>query len=79
MNLIPIELKTFIPSKDFEISKQFYKDLGFIQKSEGGGIANFSFGHISFLLQDYYVKEYAENIVLHFLVENVWDWHSTLV
>jgi hypothetical protein len=25
----PIELKAFVPAKDFEVSKQFYQDLGF--------------------------------------------------
>ena len=28
-NLIAIELKAHVPAKDFEISKQFYQDLGF--------------------------------------------------
>lgn len=32
------EIKAFVPSKDFELSKQFYKDLGFMMASEGGGI-----------------------------------------
>lgn len=28
-NAEPIELKASVPSKDFELSKQFYQDLGF--------------------------------------------------
>ncbi len=32
------EIKAFVPSKDFELSKQFYKELGFTMASEGGGI-----------------------------------------
>lgn len=40
-NLRIIEIKAFVPSKDFERSKQFYKDLGFTMASEvGGGVAN---------------------------------------
>jgi hypothetical protein len=28
-NTDPIELKAYDPAKDFELSKQFYQDLGF--------------------------------------------------
>lgn len=79
MNLNVIELKAFIPSKDFEISKQFYKDLGFIQKSDGDGVAYFTFEHISFLLQDFYTKEFAENLTMHLLVENVESWYLSIL
>ena len=32
-NLAVTEIKAFVPSKNFELSKQFYKDLGFTQAS----------------------------------------------
>ena len=41
MTLRVTEIKAFVPSKNFELSKQFYKDLGFTMASEGGGIAYF--------------------------------------
>ena len=68
------EIKAFVPSKDFELSKQFYKDLGFTMASEGGGIAYFHFGHVSFLLQDYCAESFAENFMMHILVEDVCSW-----
>ena len=33
-----VEIKAFVPAKDFELSKRFYADLGFTQRSEGGGL-----------------------------------------
>ncbi len=33
-NLRVTEIKAFVPSKDFGISKEFYKDLGFTLASE---------------------------------------------
>ncbi|WP_371736886.1 VOC family protein [Rhodoferax sp. U11-2br] len=75
-NLKVTEIKAFVPSKDFELSKQFYKDLGFTMASEGGGIAYFNFGRVSFLLQDFCAESFAENFMMHILVEDVqscWD------
>jgi catechol 2,3-dioxygenase-like lactoylglutathione lyase family enzyme len=73
-NLNVTEIKAFVPSKDFALSKQFYKDLGFTMASEGGGIAYFHFGHVSFLLQDFCAEAFAENFMMHILVENVQSW-----
>ena len=28
-NMTAVELKAFVPAKDFELSKRFYEDLGF--------------------------------------------------
>ncbi len=73
-NLNVTEIKAFVPAKDFELSKGFYTDLGFTMASEGGGIAYFHFGHVSFLLQDYCVEALAENFMMHILVQDVEAW-----
>jgi len=67
-NLRITEIKAFVPAKDFAISKQFYKDLGFTMASEGDGVAYFHFEHVSFLLQDFCVNSLAENFMMHILV-----------
>lgn len=73
-NLKVTEIKAFVPSKNFELSKQFYQDLGFTMASEGGGVAYFHFGHVSFLLQDFCAESLAENFMMHILVEDVNAW-----
>lgn len=78
-NLRSVELKAFVPAKDFELSKRFYQDLGFTKASDGDGIAYFHDGQVSFLLQDFYVKEFADNLMLHLLVEDVEAWRTRLV
>ena len=70
------ELKTFLPAKDFEQSKQFYKDLGFDMNWEGNGIVQFKVGDYQFLLKDYYVKDYAENFMMFLFVDDVDEWWS---
>jgi uncharacterized glyoxalase superfamily protein PhnB len=73
-NLNVTEIKAFVPSKDFEESKNFYEDIGFTMASEGGGIAYFHFNHVSFLLQDYCAGSMAENLTMHFLVQDIDSW-----
>jgi len=73
-NLKAIEIKAFVPAKDFELSKRFYEDLGFVKASDGDGVAYFLHGDVSFLLQDFYVEELAKNLMMHLLVEDVDAW-----
>ena len=76
MTLRVVELKPFVPARDFALSRRFYAELGFTERSEVGGVAYFLHGETSFLLQDFYNKELAENLMLHLLVEDVDAWHA---
>jgi len=76
LSLRVIELKPFVPARDFALSRHFYGELGFTERSEGGGIAYFLHDEASFLLQDFYNKELAENLMLHLLVADVDAWHA---
>ncbi|WP_229007462.1 VOC family protein [Methylophilus sp. Leaf408] len=73
-NLKVTEIKAFVPAQDFELSRQFYQDIGFTMASEGGGIAYFHFGNSSFLLQNFCAEGFAENFMMHLLVEDVDAW-----
>jgi hypothetical protein len=75
-NLRITEIKAFVPAKDFELSKKFYQDIGFTLASDGGGIAYFHVGNASFLLQNFCADGFAENFMMHMLVENVDVWWS---
>jgi uncharacterized glyoxalase superfamily protein PhnB len=68
-----VEIKAFIPAQNFELSKQFYKDLGFRMASEGGGIAYFHLGGASFLLQDACDEPFAP-FPMHMLVQDLDAW-----
>jgi hypothetical protein len=73
-NLKTVELKAFVPAKDFALSKQFYQDIGFTLASDEEGIAYFHHENVSFLLQNFYVKELADNFMMHLLVKDVDAW-----
>ena len=54
-----VEIKAFVPSKDYDLSKEFYQELGFELASESEGIAYFKSCNSSFLLQDFFFVRFA--------------------
>ncbi|WP_165857230.1 VOC family protein [Marinobacter sp. JSM 1782161] len=75
-DLKAVEIKAFVPARDFELSKRFYTDFGFTMASDTGGVAYFHVGECSFLLQDFYDRALAENLMMHLLVEDVQAWRQ---
>jgi uncharacterized glyoxalase superfamily protein PhnB len=69
-----IDLKAFVPAKNFEESKRFYKQLGFELNWESAKVAQFQIGPSQFLLQDHYVKDHADNFMMFLLVDDVEEW-----
>jgi uncharacterized glyoxalase superfamily protein PhnB len=75
-SLAVVEIKAFIPARNFALSMEFYEALGFTCASVFEDIAYFHCGESSFLLQDFFVQEHAANYQMHLLVENVDAWHE---
>jgi catechol 2,3-dioxygenase-like lactoylglutathione lyase family enzyme len=69
-----VALRPFVPAKDFAVSKRFYQALGFRVTLEDPPIAILKYGSFSFLLQDFYNKDLAENFMLQLMVRNVNTW-----
>ena len=70
------EFKPYVPAKNFEISQRFYCALGF-NKAEGwGGTVDFELNGYSFRLQDYYVKQWAENFMVVIGVDDAHGWYA---
>ena len=74
MNMETIEIKAFVPAKDFEQSLSFYRDLGFEVPWSSDDLAYLHAGRCSFLLQKFYEKAHAHNFMMHMLVEDVESW-----
>lgn len=70
--------RPFLPAKDFEISLRFYETIGFHVYRLGDTLAELSLGSHAFLLQGHYVKEWAENSVMHVLVTDAHAWWQHL-
>jgi hypothetical protein len=70
MELGVSELRTFLPAKDFELSKDFYLSIGCTLEWSDENLALFEIAGQHFYLQRYYVKEWAENSMLYVVVED---------
>jgi catechol 2,3-dioxygenase-like lactoylglutathione lyase family enzyme len=73
-DMTTIEAKAYVPAKDFALSKRFYQDLGFDLVWSSDDLAYLRRGSSSFLLQNFYKKEHADNFMMHLLVKNVEAW-----
>jgi hypothetical protein len=67
-------LMPFVPAKDFDISKRFYGDLGFAVRAIDANLAAVTIGQHGFLLQNYYVAQWADNFMFHLLVTDLGAW-----
>ena len=73
-NLTAIEIKAFVPAKDFDLSKRFYQDLGFTIGWSSDDLAYIRHGNTSFLLQKF--AQGIDNFMMHLLVQDVDAWWS---
>lgn len=69
-------MRPFIPARDFALSQQFYEALGFNVTVIAPKIANVavSDGKSEFLLQDFYQKDLAQNLMMQIIVPSVDAW-----
>ena len=67
-------LMAFVPAKDLEVSKRFYADLGFKVRPISADLAAVTIGQHGFLLQNYYVAQWADNFIFHLLVTGLDAW-----
>ena len=74
MGMDTLEIKAYVPARDFALSRRFYVDLGFDEELLSTEMACFRAGNCSFLLQKFYVREHAENFMMHMLVVDVEAW-----
>ena len=71
---VAVEIKAFVPARDFVLSKHFYQDLGFELAWSSEDLAYLRQGKTSFLIQAFYVKEHADNFMMHRLVQDLDAW-----
>ncbi|MDF3056625.1 MAG: Glyoxalase/bleomycin resistance protein/dioxygenase [Rariglobus sp.] len=69
-----IDLRPFLPSRDFEVSKAFYGALGFELTWEGDGLAIFQSEGAQFFVQNYYHEGWAKNCMMNLVVADVAAW-----
>ncbi len=76
MNQKVVSIRPFIGSKDFQVSRSFYRDLGFEESILSDNMSYFKMQGLGFYLQDAYVKDWVDNLMVFMEVEDVekfWD------
>ena len=63
----------FVPAKDFVVSTAFYKALGF-DVNDDDDVRYCGLGGVGFLLQDFYVKDWADNFMIAMHVDDAQEW-----
>ena len=72
MNHVASSLRPFIGAKDFEESRRFYKDLGFVESPIAPTMSYFRVtDSLGFYLQNAYVKAWIDNLMLFLEVDDV--------
>lgn len=71
MNIEPKSIRPFIGAKDYNLSRQFYNDLGFDEFVIAHNMSVFTIGAFAFYLQDYYTKDWIDNTMVFLEVNNV--------
>lgn len=72
-------IRPFIGAKDFNLSRSFYRDLGFKEGVIDSEMSVFQTGSLSFYLQNYYAKEWIENTMIFLEVDSVDRYWKELV
>jgi hypothetical protein len=72
-------MRPMVPAKDFDVSKRFYIELGFQPRPLAERLVEMQLGMFAFILQDYYVREWADNFVVHVTVSDVGLWWDHIV
>lgn len=64
-------IRPFIGAKDFKLSREFYRDLGFQETVLFHNMSIFMTDGLGFYLQDAYVKDWIDNTMLFLEVQDV--------
>jgi hypothetical protein len=72
-------VRAFIGAKDFNVSRNFYKDLGFQESVISNAMSYFKIsGTLGFYLQNAYVKDWVDNSMIFVEVDSAEQYWNEL-
>jgi catechol 2,3-dioxygenase-like lactoylglutathione lyase family enzyme len=74
-DLTVLDIRPFVPAMDLETSRAFYTSLGWTETWRDASLVLLSLGSSQFVLQDHYVREWAESSMLTVEVVSADDWY----
>lgn len=73
-----MSIRPFIGAKNFEVSRSFYRDLGFEESILAHNLSYFKTGEFGFYLQDAYVKDWIDNTMVFMEMDNTQQFWNEL-
>src|SRR4051812_19308985 len=74
-----VSIRPFIGAENFELSRAFYRDLGFQETILSPDMSVFNTDGLRFYLQDAYVKDWIDNTMVFLEVDDVDRYWKQLV
>jgi catechol 2,3-dioxygenase-like lactoylglutathione lyase family enzyme len=71
-------IRPFIGAENFEVSRSFYRDLGFEESRVAHNMSYFKTEGFGFYLQDAYVKDWIDNSMIFLEVDDVQRYWNEL-
>jgi hypothetical protein len=78
MDTKALSIRPFIGAKNFEISRQFYRDIGFEESIITPGMSLFKTATLGFYLQQAYVKDWVDNTMVFLEVSDIHKYWNNL-
>jgi len=79
MNHKAKSIRPFIGAKNFETSRNFYRDLGFEEVTLGDYMSVFKTDNLAFYLQNAYIKDWIDNTMIFMEVDDVNRYYNELL
>jgi catechol 2,3-dioxygenase-like lactoylglutathione lyase family enzyme len=79
MNHSTKSIRPFIGARDYELSRSFYRDLGFEEVVLSDTMCLFKTGQTGFYLQKAYVKEWIDNSMIFLEVDDAARYYKALL
>jgi len=73
-----VDIRVFIPSKDYEVSKRFYQALGFEMERASDDLSIFKNNGCTFFLTRHYNPDIETNLMLQLAVSDIDDVYGSL-
>ncbi len=72
------KLRLFLPSIDYQLSIQFYQQLGFEINWKSDDLTIMKHRELEFFIQNAYVKDWAENTMIQLFVEDIQQFFNNI-
>lgn len=73
-----VSIRPFIGAKDYELSRSFYREIGFTEKELSPDMCLFTTGQLGFYLQDAYVSDWIDNTMIFLEVDDAGRYYKEL-